>query len=118
VMADGLFGSNQTVVGVNLLAYLGFLGPVSTYPANVGIYVVIMGLAITTGYLLGRAPPRGRVRISRSDPSGTVESAGGMSPPTASPIPPGATSSSSDWVVGPPPAPTTPTDPGAPPPTS
>jgi kumamolisin len=115
VMSSGLFGSNQTTVGVNLLGYLGFLGNVTTYPNEVGVYAVIMLGAVVIGYVLGRGPPRGRgPRCARSAPPGTipppapspgVESARPDSPPT----------SSSEWVVGPPTPPIAP-EPAAPPP--
>jgi kumamolisin len=55
VTADGLFGSNQTTVGVNLLGFLG-LGSAAVYPASIAVYVLIMGAAITVGSLLGRGP--------------------------------------------------------------
>jgi len=124
VTSDGLFGSNQTVVGVNLLGYLGFLGPVSTYPADVGVYVVIMGGAIALGYVLGAGPPRRGVRVRPAAPTSPTASPPDPAPPV-SPTPsdlPDPSPSSAPWVVNPlppsvsPPSTPVPSSPEPPPP--
>jgi kumamolisin len=102
VMSSGLFGSNQTTVGVNLLGDLGFLGSAASYPNDVVVYVLIMAAAIAIGYVLGRGPPRRRASRSRVPPSV------GPPPPSDVPNTPGPTgsppppeSSASAWVLGP-----------------
>jgi kumamolisin len=103
VMSGGLFGSNETVIGVNLLGYLGFLGPISTYPASVVVYLVIMGTAFGIGYVLGRGPPRRGVRVRVAVPSVPRAPSAGPAPPTGSPTAGAAETgaSPSSWVVNP-----------------
>jgi kumamolisin len=113
VTSDGLFGSNQTLVGVNLLGYLGFLAPVSSYPADITVYVVIMGAAIGIGYVLGSGPPQRRRVVRRRAP--IVPPAASESVPApvpASPLDPSvAGGTSGSWVVDPRPPVVTPPPP-------
>ncbi|MCI4373147.1 MAG: S53 family peptidase [Thermoplasmata archaeon] len=124
VMSDGLFGTNQTQVGVNLLGYLGFLGPVSTYPADIGVYALIMGAAIAIGFLLGTGPPGRPTRVrAPAPPPIRVASAPPATPPAPPPVPPPPSigPSSASWVVrplAPPSSPNPPPGPDAPPPSS
>jgi hypothetical protein len=103
VMSSGLFGSNQTTVGVNLLGYLGFLGNVTTYPNDLGVYAAIMVAAIAIGYVLGRGTPRARGVRYRTPvpPSVGTAPVPGVTAATES-IPPALGSSASEWVVAPP----------------
>ncbi|MCI4365903.1 MAG: S8 family serine peptidase [Thermoplasmata archaeon] len=103
VSSQGLFGRNHTSVGVNLLGYLGFLGPATTYPEDTALYVLIMAIAIAAGYFLGRGPParkggpRRRRTVTPRAPAPTflpVRPAAPTTPPSAAP---------STWVVSPPP---------------
>ncbi len=122
VTSDGLFGSNQTLVGVNLLGYFGFLGPVSSYPADISVYIAIMGAAIGVGYVLEPGPPLeerwgvGERPMFRPPPAN----------PSRLPLPPRRSTLPSpaelpgSWVVNPrppdvvPPAPTAPESSGPP----
>ena len=122
VMSDGLFGSNQTVIGVNLLGYFGFLGSVSTYPANVSVYFLIMAGAVGAGYVLGRGPPKRGTRVRAAvRPPPRAAPANPPPPPPTPTIPPGVSGpSSSSWVVDPraleDPSPSPPSSPGMGPP--
>jgi Subtilase family len=103
VMSDGLFGSNQSLVGVNLLGFLSFLGPVTSYPSDIVVYVVVMGTAIALGYVLGRGPPRAGMRVRRGSPpppGATPPSVPGPAAPTTNPAP-ATGASSSAWVLQP-----------------
>jgi len=101
VMSGGLFGSNETTVGVNLLGYLGFLGPLTAYPNDVAVYILIMVTAIVIGYVLGRGPP-GRHRSTPTlPPSGSHPSPPAPVPPAVTGVP-APESSAAAWVVGPP----------------
>jgi subtilase family serine protease len=105
VTSDGHYGMAQSVLAVNLLGYLAFLGPLASPPNDVALYVLIMGAAIAAGILLGRRKPSSPRR------TGPVAASGAESAPSPTP-PPGATGESSGPTV--PPAPTGP-DPGPPP---
>lgn len=123
VTSGGLFGSNQTMVGVNLLGYLGFLGPVSQYPADVGVFVLFMGAAVAVGYVLGRGPPkRGERRRTATHQPAPTPLPVVVAPTSPEPTPPSGSAKSSSWVVNPAPfagtspVPSAPPDPGTPPP--
>jgi kumamolisin len=117
VMSDGLFGSNQTIVGVNLLGYLGFLAPFSAYPASVGVYVVIIGAASAVGYVLGRGPPRRGRRVRAAVPPPTPPSpvVSVVPPPTPTVSTSTANPTAPNWVVDPNELARTPTSPPPPP---
>jgi len=117
VMSNGLFGSNETDVGVNLLGYLGFLGPVSSFPANFAVYVLIMAAAVGVGYVLGRGPPRRRYPVRAPVASPRPTAAVPSNPPTSpSPEPPTRFEPTpSSWVVNPRPPGTAPPAPSSPP---
>ncbi len=108
VTSEGLYGTVQILIPVNLLGYLDFLGPVTVYPGDIAWYVVIMGAAIAVGVLLGRGP-RGE--------SSTVPTATAPPPPSPTPapsagpaeIPPTDTEAP---TLAPPPAPPGPEAPG------
>ncbi|MCI4342715.1 MAG: S53 family peptidase [Thermoplasmata archaeon] len=101
VMSSGLFGSNETTIGVNLLGYLGFLGPITVYPNDVAVYLLIMSAAIAIGYVLGRGPP-GQHRSSPSPPpSASNPSPSPTVPPESVGAPPSPETSAATWVVGP-----------------
>jgi kumamolisin len=102
VRSSGLFGSNQTTVGVNLLGFLGFLGPATTYPTDLVVYVLIMAAAIALGYVLGRGPPRRRGGGRAAPPSpGPVPAPVTAAPSSGLGPPPPPESSASAWVLDP-----------------
>jgi hypothetical protein len=116
VMSDGLFGTNQSVVGVNLLGFLTFLGSATEYPGSIAVYAVIMGAAIVIGYVLGAGGPRRRVRHAPVPPTAPVGTGAraNVGAPAVTPPSTGVGPSSSAWVVDP--TATGPADPIPPPP--
>ncbi|HTS32886.1 MAG TPA: S53 family peptidase [Thermoplasmata archaeon] len=91
VTADGLYGSAQAILPVNLLGYLTFLGPLTSPPDNLVLYALIMGAAIAVGLLLGgRDPKRRQVRypVEPPAPSAPTAPAARTSAPEPPPEPP------------------------------
>lgn len=103
VTSNGLYGSAQAVLAVNLLGYLTFLGPLASPPGDLILYALIMGTAIAAGLLLGGSPRGHRAHPSPAPPTGTTfrrsppstggspgapGSGGTTSPPAPSPTPP------------------------------
>jgi kumamolisin len=60
VTSGGLYGVNSTTVGVDLLAFAPFLAGITSYPANVAAFVVILAIAIAIGVAISSRYPRTR----------------------------------------------------------
>ncbi|MGA8664348.1 MAG: S53 family peptidase [Thermoplasmata archaeon] len=100
VTSGGLYGFVQELIPVNLLGYLGFLGPLAVFPGDIALYVAIMGASIVIGVLLGRGPRR-TPSNSRSPPPGAMA----PSEPPSAPVPTSATLAAPSSPVPPPPDP-------------
>jgi kumamolisin len=101
VSSGGYYGNISTTVTVNLLGFDPALSPLSQYPNNVALYVVLMSLSIVAGWLIGRgpdaveSPPPGPPSSAPSAPTVVAPAAvpGPQPPPaTAPPQPPPAPS--------------------------
>ncbi len=79
VEGSGHFGTSSTTVIVNLLGLAPSLVPLSHYPDNVVLFVVMMAVAITIGAVLGRR--RG------GSPSAAVTAPPPVPPPVEAPTP-------------------------------
>ncbi|HKV90017.1 MAG TPA: S8 family serine peptidase, partial [Thermoplasmata archaeon] len=90
VSGNGYYGSNQTIVSVNLAGLSGVLAGLQHYPYNVIGFVVIMAIATTVGLLIsGRR--RRRIRARRGPPPTpppTAIASPAVGPPPRSPAPP------------------------------
>ena len=111
VTSDGYYGTNSTTIAVNLLGFFPALAGIQSYPENVVAFILIMGIASTAGYLIGRPRATEPARPSRAGPPpGAVAprpNVGPPAPPAASPPPPPSPS---------PPSPPPPEGGGSPPP--
>lgn len=106
VTSDGLYGSAQSILPVNLLGYLTFLGPLAGPPGDVILYALIMGVAIAAGILLGRAPARGSTPSPAQPPRQSVRPAHAVAVPSTPP-PPATPPAPPEPVPAQPPAPPT-----------
>jgi kumamolisin len=87
VTQDGYFGTNSTSFEVNIVGFFPGLAWIETYPANLFVFALIMGVAIAVGYALGRRPPRTSRGAPTTRPTSRTASRGG-GPTTGSPTPP------------------------------
>ena len=91
VLSQGYYGEGTASVSVNLLGLDPALAPLSQYPNNVVLFVLIMGVGIAVGGFLGRR---------RDGPGIWVPSQSGA-PPTPAPPPPPNSSAATPTPTGP-----------------
>ena len=91
VASGGYYGSVSTHVSINLLGLSPALAPLSTYPANLVFYIVLMAVCITAGGVIGRRrTPRTRAAatvVPSTPPPASPPIAPSAPPPAPSPAP-------------------------------